>query len=130
MRRRCHDPQPTWPSLHSQKKGCRSGHLLMVWAASWQGCCDSLPSCSQARAHAQRQRRRQLSEYAPEPDLAAALAATAEAEEAGGKPRLHLVVLGHVDAGKSTLMGRLLHELGCVSNPLLLEIPSCAQSYH
>jgi elongation factor 1 alpha-like protein len=26
------------------------------------------------------------------------------------------VVLGHVDAGKSTLMGRLLHELGAVSS--------------
>ncbi len=33
----------------------------------------------------------------------------------GGKPKLHLVVLGHVDAGKSTLMGRLLYELGRVS---------------
>lgn len=31
------------------------------------------------------------------------------------KPSLHLVVLGHVDAGKSTLMGRLLFELGHVS---------------
>lgn len=28
---------------------------------------------------------------------------------------LHLVVMGHVDAGKSTLMGRLLHDLGQVS---------------
>lgn len=42
--------------------------------------------------------------------------AAAVAEAAGGagaKPQLHLVVLGHVDAGKSTLMGRLLHDLGC-----------------
>jgi len=31
-----------------------------------------------------------------------------------GRTPLHLVVLGHVDAGKSTLMGRLLHELGWV----------------
>lgn len=30
----------------------------------------------------------------------------------GLKPTLSLVVVGHVDAGKSTLMGRLLHELG------------------
>jgi elongation factor 1 alpha-like protein len=29
-----------------------------------------------------------------------------------GKPKLHMVVVGHVDAGKSTLMGRLLHDLG------------------
>lgn len=27
---------------------------------------------------------------------------------------LHLVILGHVDAGKSTLVGRLLHDLGYV----------------
>ena len=72
-----------------------------------------IASCLLVPACAQRQRRRPLSEYAPEPDLAATLAAAAAAEEAGGKPRLHLVVLGHVDAGKSTLMGRLLHELGC-----------------
>lgn len=32
----------------------------------------------------------------------------------GIKPVLHLVVLGHVDAGKSTLMGQLLHQLGKV----------------
>ena len=35
--------------------------------------------------------------------------------DAGGKSRLHLVVLGHVDAGKSTLMGRLLADLGVVT---------------
>ncbi|KAJ7873284.1 EF Tu GTP binding domain-containing protein [Mycena olivaceomarginata] len=37
---------------------------------------------------------------------------TIEAQEAEGKQRLSLVVIGHVDAGKSTLMGRLLYELG------------------
>lgn len=36
----------------------------------------------------------------------------------GGKPKLHMVVVGHVDAGKSTLMGRLLFELGCVPDRL------------
>ena len=35
-----------------------------------------------------------------------------EAAESEGRSKLHLVVLGHVDAGKSTLMGRLLHDLG------------------
>ncbi|KAL1743563.1 P-loop containing nucleoside triphosphate hydrolase protein, partial [Schizophyllum fasciatum] len=34
------------------------------------------------------------------------------AEEARGKKAVSLVVIGHVDAGKSTLMGRLLYELG------------------
>ncbi|XP_074600129.1 translation elongation factor EF-1alpha (GTPase) HBS1 isoform X2 [Brevipalpus obovatus] len=31
------------------------------------------------------------------------------------KPLINLVVIGHVDAGKSTLMGRLLYDLGCVT---------------
>ena len=39
-------------------------------------------------------------------------AAEKESKDLEGKTKLHLVVLGHVDAGKSTLMGRLLHELG------------------
>ncbi|EFN56452.1 hypothetical protein CHLNCDRAFT_35207 [Chlorella variabilis] len=60
--------------------------------------------------------RRPLSDYRPEGELAAACASAAAAEGAGGgaRPRLHLVVLGHVDAGKSTLMGRMLFELGLV----------------
>ncbi|XP_042360035.1 LOW QUALITY PROTEIN: HBS1-like protein [Plectropomus leopardus] len=33
----------------------------------------------------------------------------------GGKPLLNLVVIGHVDAGKSTLMGHLLYKLGNVN---------------
>lgn len=33
----------------------------------------------------------------------------------GGKPLLNLVVIGHVDAGKSTLMGHLLYRLGNVN---------------
>ena len=32
------------------------------------------------------------------------------------KKRLHLVVLGHVDAGKSTLFGRVMHALGATSD--------------
>mmetsp|Transcript_20395 Transcript_20395/g.56534 ORF Transcript_20395/g.56534 Transcript_20395/m.56534 type:complete len:474 (-) Transcript_20395:108-1529(-) len=59
---------------------------------------------------------RPLSEYRMDPKLASACAEAAAMEHAdtGGKPGLHLVVLGHVDAGKSTLMGRLLHDLGLV----------------
>jgi elongation factor 1 alpha-like protein len=61
--------------------------------------------------------RRPLSEYQPDAELAAACRAAATAEASGGgKPRLHLVVLGHVDAGKSTLMGRMLYELGLVTD--------------
>ena len=36
-------------------------------------------------------------------------------ERAGVKPLLNMVVVGHVDAGKSTLMGHLLYRLGQVS---------------
>ena len=46
--------------------------------------------------------------YKKKIDVGAAL--TAESAEA--KPRLSLVVVGHVDAGKSTLMGHLRHLLG------------------
>lgn len=35
-------------------------------------------------------------------------------ERGNEKPHIHLVVIGHVDAGKSTLMGHLLFDLGVV----------------
>lgn len=56
-----------------------------------------------------------LSDYRPDEELRAACddADTIESSPAT-KARLHLVVLGHVDAGKSTLMGRMLYELGHV----------------
>lgn len=38
-----------------------------------------------------------------------------KSERGDCKELLHMVVIGHVDAGKSTLMGRLLLELGQVS---------------
>lgn len=34
------------------------------------------------------------------------------ADHAAAKPPLHVVICGHVDSGKSTLTGRLLHDLG------------------
>ncbi|XP_012257133.2 protein HBS1 [Athalia rosae] len=37
----------------------------------------------------------------------------------GSKQQLHLVVVGHVDAGKSTLLGRLLCDLGQVPSKLM-----------
>lgn len=36
-------------------------------------------------------------------------------ERGDGKEHIYMVVIGHVDAGKSTLMGRLLCEMGQVS---------------
>jgi len=33
-------------------------------------------------------------------------------ERGDGKQQIHLVVIGHVDAGKSTMMGHLLYDLG------------------
>jgi len=59
---------------------------------------------------------RSLEEYVMDAATAKACeeAARLEHAEGGGRAGLHLVVLGHVDAGKSTLMGRLLHDLGLV----------------
>ena len=37
-----------------------------------------------------------------------------EKERGGGKDLVNLLVIGHVDAGKSTLMGHLLYQLGQV----------------
>lgn len=38
------------------------------------------------------------------------------------KPHLNFVVLGHVDAGKSTLMGRLLYDVGAVDTKLIRKL--------
>lgn len=43
-------------------------------------------------------------------------------ERDGFKDHLYMVVIGHVDAGKSTLMGHLLCELGQVNTPFLITI--------
>lgn len=59
---------------------------------------------------ASKQQRHPLEEYQLERDLQSACDTLQAAEQT--QPKLHLVVLGHVDAGKSTLMGRLLHDLG------------------
>ncbi|ORZ01606.1 P-loop containing nucleoside triphosphate hydrolase protein [Syncephalastrum racemosum] len=37
-------------------------------------------------------------------------------KRSGDKPKLNLVVIGHVDAGKSTLMGHFLYDLGQVND--------------
>lgn len=42
-----------------------------------------------------------------------------EKERGDGKQQIHLVVVGHVDAGKSTLMGHLLFDLGNVSQRVM-----------
>ena len=40
-------------------------------------------------------------------------------EHTAGKDVINLIVIGHVDAGKSTLMGHLLFQLGQVSGKLM-----------
>ena len=68
-------------------------------------------------------------------ELAAALAerrakeaAAAAAGDDGldSKPEVHVVVLGHVDAGKSTLVGRLLSDCGVVSSRDAAKIAAAA----
>eukprot|EP00798_Chlamydomonas_sp_ICE-L_P032723 gene32723-3607_t len=54
-----------------------------------------------------------IGDYTLEPDLARALRGLEDSSsDEKSRKGLHLIVLGHVDAGKSTLMGRLLHDLG------------------
>lgn len=39
-----------------------------------------------------------------------------EVEKSTDKPNINFVVIGHVDAGKSTLMGRLLFDSGAIDD--------------
>ncbi|RLE77585.1 MAG: elongation factor 1-alpha, partial [Thermoprotei archaeon] len=43
------------------------------------------------------------------------------------KPHLNLVVIGHVDHGKSTLMGHFLYKLGIVDERKFKEIEQVAE---
>ena len=45
------------------------------------------------------------------------------------KPHLNLVVIGHIDHGKSTLMGALLIETGAVTDREARELESLAKEY-
>ena len=68
-----------------------------------------------------------LQPSAPPPPAAApealpALTPAQSAHLAGARPHLSLVTLGHVDAGKSTLLGRLLYDLGLVSDRALSRV--------
>lgn len=42
-----------------------------------------------------------------------------ETERGNEKPHIHLIVIGHVDAGKSTLMGHTLFDLGVVQQRVM-----------
>ena len=42
------------------------------------------------------------------------ISALYEQRQSSSKPLINLIVIGHVDAGKSTLMGHLLYKLGKV----------------
>jgi small GTP-binding protein len=46
----------------------------------------------------------------------------AELKRAEVKPKINLVIVGHVDHGKSTLIGRLLHDTGSLSEGKIEEI--------
>ncbi|CAM9718629.1 unnamed protein product [Ectocarpus sp. 12 AP-2014] len=62
-----------------------------------------------------------ISAPSPQQSAAAAAAAMDESDDAqtGGKERLAMVVIGHVDAGKSTLMGQVLVQMGQVTQRVL-----------
>lgn len=117
------DPQPSAAAEPAAPSG-RAGDAAeagggAVVASPASGVGPGLPpDAEDGREAPGAQQNRPAAEYVLEPDLARECAAAAAAEGAGGqgaKPQLHLVVLGHVDAGKSTLMGRLLYDLGCAA---------------
>lgn len=54
------------------------------------------------------------SRNAPLPSLKPTLNLQKEIANSNLKPKINFVVIGHVDAGKSTLMGRLLFDAGVV----------------
>lgn len=83
-------------------------HVIATWPAEAQP--EPSSAGSSRPMSASKQQRRPLEEYQLERDLQSACDAAHAAEQT--QPKLHLVVLGHVDAGKSTLMGRLMHDLG------------------
>ncbi|GAA5983246.1 hypothetical protein JCM10908_000210 [Rhodotorula pacifica] len=88
----------------------------------------SLMQVEQAQKQAQRQREQEDAAMASRADEEAPVLSMAKekileevrAKEKTEKPVLSLVVVGHVDAGKSTLMGRVLHELGETSDKEIL----------
>ena len=94
------------PSLTPETDAADVSKLHLDASAAANGAAPSSRTSSRPTSAKQRP----LGDYRLEKDLQAACDALAAAEQT--KPKLHLVVLGHVDAGKSTLMGRLLHDLG------------------
>eukprot|EP01031_Cornospumella_fuschlensis_P035705 gene35705-43302_t len=78
-------------------------------------------TCEPAAANPQANAPANVPALAPAPRSAEALelsdteTAVPAASSSSGKPSLTLVVVGHVDAGKSTLVGHLVHLLGLVS---------------
>ncbi|KAI7847354.1 P-loop containing nucleoside triphosphate hydrolase protein [Circinella umbellata] len=48
-------------------------------------------------------------------------------KRSGEKPKLNLVIIGHVDAGKSTLMGHVLYSLGHVNDRVMKKYERDAQ---
>lgn len=55
----------------------------------------------------------------PMPSLKPTLDLKSEIKEVKLKPKINFVVIGHVDAGKSTLMGRLLYDVGAVDKRII-----------
>lgn len=82
---------------------------------------DSAPELKQLGGLALRDAPAAAAPYSHQKELSAALEereisiAAGSESESGIKPELHVVVLGHVDAGKSTLVGRLLADCGVVN---------------
>ena len=71
---------------------------------------ENTPETNAKKSEARSAARPDYASYAPPPEELPSFG------DERKKKRLHLVVLGHVDAGKSTLFGRVMHVLGSVSD--------------
>ena len=122
-------PQPRQPSAAPQKAPEAAAAELSSAASAGPAAQAALSTASEpdvpagAQPQPQRTPYRDPASYTPEPEVQQALQMLS-----AGKPSLHVVVLGHVDAGKSTLMGRLIANLGFVDERTVRKTMQEAQS--
>ena len=100
-------PSPDDKVLAARAKGSSVGVANANGATTTSVGAAAEPAQADADTAAPTPARRPLSAYVPSADELAAATAVAR--------HLHVVILGHVDAGKSTLTGRLLHATGMVT---------------
>lgn len=119
-------------SSNTGKKGCRSGGGVQQKKQMKGGATSSGADLPQSEAKDARTDETHTQQQASQDQPMAKktkkkidVAVELLAESAAVKPRLSLVVVGHVDAGKSTLMGHLRHLLGHIDQRRMHKLEVC-----